>query len=150
MHTNKKKDENASPSGILISILSQLIHQIVESPAPITLMDASILDKLMHQEDLECVFERLVGVRPAGTVLFCVLDGLSYYEDSKRGEECMELLSMLARLTRRRPETIHGPMVKLLVTAPLGTCDIHKFFADEERLKLDEFCNSHGGFSAKY
>ena len=111
MPTSMKKDDYASPAGILISILSQLIHQIVESPAPVTLTDVSILDKLVREEDLLCMFERLVGVLPAGTVLFCVLDGLSYYEDKKRGKDCMDLLTMLAKLTRRRPETIHGPMV---------------------------------------
>ena len=111
MHTNQKKDEYASPAGIVISILSQLIHQIVESPAPVTLTDVSILDKLVREEDSLCIFERLVGVLPAGTVLFCVLDGLSYYEDKERGKDCMDLLTMLAKLTRRRPETIHGPMV---------------------------------------
>lgn len=150
MHTNEKKDDYASPAGILISILSQLIHQIVESPAPVTLTDVSILDKLVREEDLLCMFERLVGVLPAGTVLFCVLDGLSYYEDKKRGKDCMDLLTMLARLTRRRPETIHGPMVKLLVTAPLGTYAIHEFFGEEEKLNLEGYYPSHGGFSTKY
>ncbi|KAI4221687.1 MAG: hypothetical protein L6R36_006712 [Xanthoria steineri] len=138
------------PAGILISILSRLIHQIVESPAPVTLTDVSILDKLVREEDLSCMFERLVGVLPAGTVLFCVLDGLSYYEAKKRGKDCMDLLTMLARLTRRRPETIHGPMVKLLVTAPLGTYAIHEFFGEEQKLNLDPYYTSHGGFSAKY
>lgn len=145
-----KKVDYASPAGILISILSRLIHQIVESPAPVTLTDVSILDKLVREEDLSCMFERLVGVLPAGTVLFCVLDGLSYYEAKKRGKDCMDLLTMLARLTRRRPETIHGPMVKLLVTAPLGTYAIHEFFGEEQKLNLDPYYTSHGGFSAKY
>ena len=79
------------------------------------------------------------------TILFCIIDGISYYEDAECQIDCTEVLSMLTNLTRR---AANGPLIKLLITAPLRSHYVHELFEGRELLNMDEHYPSNGGFSA--
>ncbi|KAI4261054.1 MAG: hypothetical protein L6R42_003739 [Xanthoria sp. 1 TBL-2021] len=147
LHTNMRTDADAHPPGMLNSILSQLIHQILDFLPRVILEDVSVFDKDLDLGNLNNIFDRLVRALPAGTILFCILDGISYYEDTEREDECMEVLSMLTNLTRRCQEMIYGPTVKLMITAPLRSHLVHRLLREEEILNLETIYPSNGGFS---
>ncbi|KAL8930796.1 MAG: hypothetical protein Q9208_000337 [Pyrenodesmia sp. 3 TL-2023] len=148
LHTNVLTDADAHPSGMLYSIVSQLLHQVLDFLPQLALEDASVLDKDLDRIFLNDIFDRLVRALPAGTILFCVIDGISYYEDPEREEECLEVLSMLTNLIRRCREMMKGPTVKLLITAPLRSHLVHRLLEEDEILNMNVTYPSNGGFSA--
>ncbi len=141
-------DYDAHPPGMLSNLLAQLIIQ---------LLDCSFLPQLDHLSlpkndpqlsELCNLFQLLVGALPRGSILFIVIDGISYYEDDERREECMEALSTLTELTREGSDFTNGCLIKLLVTAPLRSHYVLDLFEHTETLDLDEYIAPNGGFTA--
>lgn len=144
-HTNMRTDYNADPQGMLNNLLAQLIHQMIRSIPHPKGMDYRLSAIDPELSELCDLFVQLVEALPTDTILFCMIDGVSYYEDTERQIECAEVLSMLTNLTRR---AVNGPLIKLLVTAPLRSHCAHEFFEAGEVLNMDEYYPSNGGFSA--
>lgn len=143
-----RTDYDAHPKGMLNNLLSQLISQILSSFPPLKLTQ-------YHQPNVDpqlsgyCdLFAQLVKALPTDTILFCIIDGISYYEDSSRQAECTEVLSMLTTLTGRSQDATNGPLIKLLTTCPLRSHIMHHFFQPEEIYNMDEHYPSNGGFTA--
>ena len=147
-HTDMRSDYDAHPTGMLNNLLSQLIHQLSSSVLQSEPMSVSLPAGDPQLSDLCNVFVQLVTALPIGTIIFCVIDGISYYEDSGRQAECIEVLSMLTTLTRHCQGVMNGPLIKLLVTAPLRSRHAHDFFEAEEIFDMDERYPAQGGFSA--
>ena len=147
-HTNMQTDPDGHPPGMLNNLLSQLIHQLLRRAPRLTLGKITTPDRDLELSDLCHLFVLLVEAFPAGTILFCILDGISYYEDAERQVECMEAMSMLASLVNRSHNAINGALVKLLITAPLRSHHVQRLFKAEEVLNMNENYPSKGGFSA--
>ena len=141
-------DYDAHPPGMLTNMLAQLITQLLESPFLPQLEDLSLTRQDPQLVELCTLFNQLVRALPRGSILFIVIDGISYYEDEERREECMEVLSTLTELTRESSESANGCLVKLLVTAPLRSHYVLDIFDDTEILDLDEYIPPNGGFTA--
>lgn len=140
-----RTDYDAHPQGMLNNLLAQLIHQMIRSTPHPKSFDFR-LPKIDPQLSELCdLFVQLAEAFPLDTILFCIIDGISYYEDTDRQIECAQVLSMLTNLTRR---AVNGPLIKLLVTASLRSHCAHEFFEADEVLNMDECYPSNGGFSA--
>ena len=147
-HTNMQEDFDAHPPGLMINLLSQLLHQLLENSLEATVKDLVLPSQDLQLPDICNIFKQLVNALPTGTILFCVIDGINYYEDAHRRDECMEVLSMLKGLTSQRQDMMDGPLIKLLVTAPLRSHHVQRLFEEEDIMNMDEYCAPNGGFSA--
>ena len=141
-------DYDAHPPGMLSNMLGQLIVQLLESSILPQLDHLSVIKNDPPLSELCNLFILLVEALPRGSILFILIDGISYYEDEDRREECMEVLSMLMKLTRGDPGFKHECLTKLLVTAPLRSHCVQDLFEDTEILNLDEYIAPNGGFTA--
>lgn len=147
-HTDARIDYDAHPPGMLSNMLSQLVHQLLTCPIRPKPGWLSLPDSESQLSDLCALFAQLTTSLPAGTALFCIIDGITYYEDAACREECDKVLSMLLGLTRRNCEAADGPLVKLLATAPLRSHQLQRLFEAEEIITMAEQYPSNGGFSA--
>lgn len=141
-------DYDAHPPGMLSNMVGQLITQLLRYPLLPQLNHLPVVRKSSPLSELCSLFTSLVEALPTGSILFIVIDGISYYEDEDRREECMEVLSLLTNMTRGDPGFIHGCLTKLLVTAPLRSHCVQDLFEDTEILDLDEYIAPNGGFTA--
>ena len=55
---------------------------------------------------------------------------------------------MLADLTRQSQDIADGPLIKLLVTAPIRSHHVQDLFAAEEVMDRDQYYPPNGGFHA--
>ena len=133
---------------MLSNMIGQLIFQILQRPL-VPRLDHQA--KIKHDPDLSTLcslFTMLVRSLPQFSMLFIVIDGISYYEDEDRREECMEVLLPITELARDGPGgTNDGCLVKLLVTAPLKSHHAHTLFADSETLDLPEYIEPDDGYT---
>lgn len=141
-------DYEAHPPGMLGNMLAQLVVQLLECPLLSQLDSLSLPKNDSGLFELCTLFSLLVGALPRGSILFVVIDGISYYEDEERREECMEVLSTLTEVTRGSSAFANGCLIKLLVTAPLRSHHVQDLFKDTETLDLDEHIPPNGGFTA--
>lgn len=146
-HTNMATDYDAHPPGMLNNLLAQLINQCLEDSYSPLNCDLFLQDATLKLSDLCDLFVRLFEALPGGTVLFCMLDGIPYYEDTDRQTECWEVLSTLVNLARRKGDAING-VFKLLVTAPLRSHCVQELFLPAEVLDSHEYIPTNGGFMA--
>ena len=82
-------DYDAHPPGMLSNMLGQLIVQLFRHPVLPQLDQISVIRKDPPLSELCSLFTSLVEALPTGSILFIVIDGISYYEDEDRREECM-------------------------------------------------------------
>lgn len=139
-------DYDAHPLGMLSNLLAQLINQLLECPS-LPPFDAFSVPK-GDVSELCNLLINIVQALPRASILFIVVDGINYYEDQDRLEECMEVLSMLTQITRGDPKPSNGCLIKLLVTTPLRSQYVRDLFEETEVLDLDEYIPPNGGFSA--
>ena len=143
-----RTDYDAHPPGMLRNMLAQLIVQLLECPSLPQLDHVSAPRENPPLSELCSLFPLLVEALPRGSILFIVIDGISYYEDEGRREECMEVLSMLAEVTHEGLGLGKDCLVKMLVTSPLRSHYVEDLFDDTEILNLDEYISPSGGFTA--
>lgn len=139
-------DFDAHPLGMLSNLIAQLINQLLECPS-LPPFDVFSLPK-GDVSELCNLLIHIVQALPRASILFIVIDGIAYYEDQDRLEECMEVLSTLTEITRGDPKPGNGGLIKLLVTTPLRSHHVRDLFEDTEVLDLDEYIPPNGGFSA--
>ena len=72
-------------------------------------------------ENLLDVFTKLLKQIPEESAVVCVLDGISFYEDSQLRDDTIEVIRKLVKLS-----SIEEPIFKLLVTSPIRTAYLHK------------------------
>ena len=137
--------------GMLSNMIGQLAFQLLQCP----LKPPELGRRLLTEEDpdlstLCSIFAELVRSLPRNSILYIVIDGISWYEDKDedRREECRRVLFTLTRLARRRSETTNdGCLVKLLVTAPLSSHYAQALFAPSETLNLPEYIEPNDGYT---
>ena len=79
------------------------------------------------------LFVKLLQQLPEGTAVICIIDGISYYEDSRIRQDTLHMLGRLIKLSRA--ET---PIFKLLIASPTRTGYIHYDPSIEKYLKVVE------------
>ena len=147
-HTNVRTDYDAHPPGMLNNLLWQVICQLLDLGIDST---SAGLPPLGHDPTLSDLCELFAGVAqslPPGTILFCILDGVSYYEDAQRRDELTEVLLMLKTLTLQLHEASKGPLIKILTTAPMRSSLASRIFESDEIFNMNERYPPNGGFTA--
>ncbi|KAK0752938.1 hypothetical protein B0T18DRAFT_395663 [Schizothecium vesticola] len=136
MHSNDRTDPNTGGRAIIQSFVCQLLCQ-VEGLDLSTLADQGIDETLIRMGDVEelCnIFVWLVDRLPQGIVVFCVLDGVVYYE--RRGFE-EDMAFVLMTLLRLSAEGGTAAAVKVLLTSPSRTVTIRQPFPDDLILSME-------------
>ena len=133
---------------MLGNMLGQLAGQLLRCPLVPQLGYLPMTEENPPLSTLCRLFTVLVRSLPRGSILFIVIDGISYYEDEARREECIEALSTITELVRGAPgDTDDERLVKLLVTAPLRSHHVQKLFAGTETLNLNEHIQWDDGYT---
>ena len=142
-HIGCEDTRNTAP-GIANCLLAQLLKQCkgIDLTNVIELED-------FDSDDLNVVyecFEHAVAQLTRTTMVFCIIDGLSYYIDDEETEsEAQKLFTWLVQLTHRR--RYEGHIFKLLVTAPirLHVSELERL-SDDEIIDVPRRLASTGGF----
>jgi len=122
-----------SPSDGSLSLMRSLICQLlVAGPFEYGFEQPKEFDgrALGHLLD---IFTELLRQLPKRTAVVCIIDSISYYEDSHLREDTTKSIRRLVKLSRA--ET---PRFKLLITSPTRTSHIHREPAIAKYIKLVE------------
>ncbi|MCJ1401380.1 hypothetical protein MMC11_004592 [Xylographa trunciseda] len=148
-HVRWQDDSDNTPSGIINSLLGQLLKHCKRFN-----LDLSNVMKLgsFRKDDVDALckrFQKVLAKLPRQTVVFAIVDGLSYYaDDPEREEETDKLLGLLISLTKSSRKHSNRCIFKLLLTAPkrLRTAAIDELDEDE-MLEVPERLPMGGGFT---
>ncbi|KAI1743089.1 hypothetical protein F4680DRAFT_410974 [Xylaria scruposa] len=136
-------DDFGGARTLIMSLLSQMLQQ---QPFDLSFVDHEIAYR-MDSGDTQTfcyVFGRLVEqVRRTETV-FCIIDGINFYECN--GEEQLQEMAYVLRFLLDLADN-RGPVYKILVTSPSSTEDVRKAIRDEDYLALPEQAANTLGFS---
>ncbi|KAK6203699.1 hypothetical protein LQW54_008905 [Pestalotiopsis sp. IQ-011] len=129
---------------LIMSLLTQLLQQqqfdvsFIEHHLARSL-DAGNIDAFCY------VFGELLRQVKSTESVFCVIDGINFYECY--GEDLLQetayVLRFLLDLTTRR-----GTVFKILITSPSNTEDVRQAFRDEDFFGLPEQAKDTSGFSS--
>lgn len=81
-------------------------------------------------------------LRSTSMVVFCLIDSISYYEDSSRSKDTQEVLSLLHGIVTsqrgRRRQSDDKFVFKLMVTAGAKSVNAYRYFKREDILEMNE------------
>ena len=147
-HTNMATDADAHPTGMLYSFVTQFLTQILALKDNIeTTFDHEPLQAEFPLEEYDLaatlkLFIALILSLPPQAIVFCIVDGISYYEDEERSDELRTILQPIRELIQEA-----DCLIKLLMTAPIKSYIASTIF-EAETLDLPEFVSNEGGFAA--
>ncbi|KAJ3578821.1 hypothetical protein NPX13_g1740 [Xylaria arbuscula] len=135
-------DDYGGARTLIMSLLSQLLQQ---QQFDLSFIDYEMAYR-MDRGDTQAfcyVFGRLVAQVNRQETVFCVIDGINFYECNGEEEmrELSDVLRFLLDLTQR------GSVYKILVTSPSSTEDVREAVKDEDYLALPEQAANTLGFS---
>lgn len=109
--------ENDDALGLMRSLISQLLvaGPFEDGFEQIEEFDGQDLDKVI------AMFKSLLRQLPTGTVVVCLIDGISYYEDSHIREDTIKTVKKLVKAAGKGT-----PIFKLLITSPTRTAYVHQ------------------------
>lgn len=128
-------DNLRGPTGIIRSLITQVLHQ---SGPKLDFINSRIYRNQLQDHDLNCLcdcFVDLVKQCPMDTVLFCVIDGISFYETAHWREDLCLVVGMLRDLTN---DDEVNAIFKLLITCPSRSRFIAKSIPPQDRLALSD------------
>jgi len=136
-----------SPAGIINSLLAQLLTHCkkadLSKAAKLGRFDSGEVDEVMER------FEKVLHRLPPNTMVFCVIDGLSFYVDEDETKEDAEyLIDSLTELVETNNRSKNRPIFKLLVTAPARLRVDEEVWGDSKVLRLPDTVPNTGGFTA--
>lgn len=136
-------DDDGGARTMIISLLSQLLQQL---SFDLSFIDHETAYRMDSGETLAfCyVFGRLVEQIKRTETVFCVIDGINFYECNGEQplQEMADVLRFLLDLANER-----GPIYKILVTSPSSTEDVRQAVRDEDYFALPEQTANNTGFS---
>lgn len=113
-HVSSREGPRNTPAGLINSLLVQLLRQCKQ-------VDLTQVGKLgdFRTDDVDAVckrFNKVLAQLPTHVVVFCMVDGMSYYlDDVDREQESEMLVRSLVGFTKPKSG---GCIFKLLLTAP--------------------------------
>lgn len=144
-HANWRDDPDNSPTGLMASLLAQLLTQYRD----FDLSEIINLDKMDTDNinNLLVVFTKLVARLPKETMVFCIIDSVSVYEAGETADDVEVLLDGLIALARGMTGGKHC-VLKLLLTAPVSLrSDAVDGLDEHEVLHVPERLEKRGGFT---
>jgi len=139
LHTDRNTDDYTGGLAIIQNFICQLLCQFDFDTK--LLADAVDEDRVRHGDihELCSLFEWLVNQLPRSVVLFCLIDGIIYYE-RREFEDDMGLV--LVTLLRISDEQSTQAVVKVLITSSTRTSSVRKPFPDELILSMESMARS--------
>ena len=137
MHNEASKDRKANASGMLISLIGQLLQQVEAKDLTVDLAFLHDQDLKEAQKDIKVlvkVFRKVILQLPKHSSVFCLIDGLSLYEDPERRDETLHAVLGLRRTLKQVTEGDSRVVFKLLVTCPGHSMVIQDLFKRKDRL----------------
>ncbi|RDL40430.1 uncharacterized protein BP5553_00409 [Venustampulla echinocandica] len=125
---------------LVVQLLCQYSFNTQYLPSEIEL--AGVQDGDLEQ--LFPLFEWLVHQLPENITLFCLIDGIAYYEREEFEDPMLEVLAGILRLTVA--SSIRA-VVKVLVTSPWGTDTVRAAFEAEDKEDEEDLILSMAGQS---
>ncbi|KAI0439889.1 hypothetical protein F4803DRAFT_529375 [Xylaria telfairii] len=136
-------DDFGGARTLIMSLLSQLLQQ---QPFDLSFIDHETSYRV-YSGDIQAVcfiFGRLVKQIQKTETLFCVIDGINFYECNGEQplQEMADVLRFLLDLSEER-----GSVYKILLTSPSRTEDVRQAIRDEDYLALPGQAANTLGFS---
>ena len=129
LHTDQSHDTFPCAEGMLQSLLVQLLVGSEYENFSLDFVDDALFHRLKNADlvALCTVFEALIDQLPPNTILFVIVDGISYYETQDRVQGTCYAISKFVEIA----ETA-GKVMKLLVTCPGMSGYVRKGFSEED------------------
>ena len=128
-----------------INLIRDLLAQITHTHRLDTIfLEGRVYNELEHFDlfRLCALLAEMVKKLPYGTVLFCIIDGITWIEEEDCLQETCYIVQVLERLTRD-PEV--RSVFKLIITSPLACHYVKDYISREDHLSLlHEVVESHG------
>ena len=131
-HHDKPSDPIGGPPGMIRSLIIQILRLFAVNLDFITPRLRPLLEKLNLRALCDC-FSKLVTQLPASTVLFCIVDGISFFEKTEWIDDTNKAIGDLRDLVY---DSDTGAVFKLLVTSPTRSRCVADIFEPEDRLSL--------------
>ena len=145
LHTDHYRDAFPGAQGMLQSLLVQLLVRSEYENFSLDFVDRTLFQRLENADlvALCTFFEALVDQLPQSTILFVIVDGVSFYETQDRVQGTCYAIGKLVEIA----ETA-GRVMKLLVTCPGVSGYVRKGFHDDDVLWVAEAGDGDGdGFT---
>lgn len=114
-----------------LGMVHSLICQLLSLP------DLEFTLEKQHKSDIKDLkkmlrlLKKLLLQIPTGTVVVCIIDGISYYEGQHHHADTCRSIRRLVRLTKAGE-----PVLKLLITSPTRTIHVHRDSGVEGRVDV--------------
>ncbi|KAK2767953.1 hypothetical protein CKAH01_04521 [Colletotrichum kahawae] len=125
----------SSPSDLITTFVLQLLSQAGHIIEPEVLNQSRIMDTLYEQkvESICKLLLKLLDALPKDTLVFCLVDGVSFFESPEsRKEDMIVVVGLLLRHSRKRQRKARGAKLKVLFAAPSGCDELHEMFEEYE------------------
>ena len=149
-HTDSWRDPRANATGLIVSLITQLLSQPGEESVDAMFNLAFIDDemcRLIRQDDIEALcdlFKTLVLQIKTFKVVMCVIDTISIYETAERRALTSYVLAVLMEIVEETGGNDKGVVFKLLITEPGAYCAAETSFLEEEILRVEECIDGTG------
>lgn len=132
-------DPLRGPHGLLRSLICQLLlYPNTQEPNLEMLSQQELYNDLRaHELDaLRHLFQQLIQQIPTGTLVFCIIDGISEYETrmNNSNEDLRSVVETLQSITHE--QTQFGPTFKVLLTSANRSTEIVKQIPRQEQVSL--------------
>ena len=137
-------DPASGPAGMMRSLLARLLLNY-------SVFKLTTIKRLLNIDPSEIgelcsAFADLIAQLPRRYVVFCIIDGLTLYEDSpSRCEAAMEATRTLLEVMESCKT--NGCVFKLLVTCPGNSRTLYREFDEEEIIWMPKKVDPHGGLT---
>lgn len=131
MHDNAN-DSVCGPQGLIRSLIGQILQQFDANLDFISMLSRPLIEKLNLRALCDC-FGKLVKQLPARTVLFCIIDGISFFESQLWANDTAKVIGDLRALAY---DSDVDAIFKLLVTSPRRSKLVSSIFEPETRMQV--------------
>ncbi|KAK4160628.1 hypothetical protein QBC43DRAFT_325297 [Cladorrhinum sp. PSN259] len=151
LHLDSQQDFYTGGRGMIHSFVSQLLEQR-EFDLSILQFDTDMLERGEIHVLLELFTDLMRQVLARGETVFCIIDGVRYYEreeyEYEMGLVVKEVLDLVQEEHEKHGE---GSILKVLITSPAPTTIVRHAFRDDEILMLSsaEQGGGQGRFSVE-
>lgn len=112
-----------------LGMVQSLICQLLSHPALECTLEKQHKSDMKDLKKMLALLKRLLQQIPNGTVVVCIIDGISYYEGGHQHRDTCKSIRRLVRLTRAGE-----PVLKLWITSPTRTIHVHRESGVEGRV----------------
>ena len=143
-------DQFEGASGVMRSLCSQILISHGEN-LNLAFLDFATLQAISNHDMVALcrLFEALLE-RVGRRTIFCMIDGISWYETEARSRDMHVVMPFLQSLIEAVEGSSHGLVFKLLVTSPILSQYTHEWFPSCPRILMQTEIEGDGEFGKGY